>query len=452
MITRIVEALDKRDPRIDLGMIKAKDLEARTAKDEIFGEALGVMEWLGLDEPVTRAMSAMATHPLERRAILDGMAEAVRTGNVNEYMAWMEQLDLQGRLAGHEAARQIRERKIEELQALSLEAKRNLLRDLLSAGVNIDQAERVEALSRLYPLMELDPGFEQRDQGIRLKVVNRIREELRGDMRRWHRLTDEERQSALARAAAIHAEEFSMSHRTPKITLSDTKSGSGVRDYGAYDRLEGEIKVNHRHRGWSDLDQALDTAIHEDTHNYQEWLGTKLTDQSIKPGHPDYLQASLFALNDGLAYVDGVNFPIYKSQPMERHAWLAGGEVRNLWLAEAQAEAQAVLNELRLGGLERYRYWEQLEDAVTGKNTTSIFRDIDDAKKFLEDERKAKEDEALRQRYIDELRIIQAHPKIQSEAYKIDTLVTLTLRYRISTEELQQEVEAWRAKTTAEST
>ncbi|GGS90213.1 hypothetical protein ACFFV7_44195 [Nonomuraea spiralis] len=448
LAARLVEALAKRDPKIDLRLIEKDDRASRATEDDFLGAFLIDNEWTRLRTPLNEAAELMYTHPLQRHTVLDGLTRFVTMDIDKDYPALLKDLAEQGALKGKEAIKRVLAGKPEELQALPLEAKRDLVRDIVAAAATADDNDYYTALAALYPHIELDPDFAQRDAAIRRRVENRIRDALGPDIRRWISLENKDRVVLLEKALKIHADEYGMGDRIPKITLSNTNE-PGVKSCGMFDRIENEIKINSEwQRKWDDLDEALDTVIHENTHNYQNWLATKLADGSIQPDDPDYLQASLFALNDGYGYVQKqVPHETYKSQPMERHAWLAGGDIRNLWLTEAQAEVQVAVNELKQAKLhERYPTFERLEEAATSKNTTTIFSLIEGARKYIVDTKRDDEDTAVRERYVERLRNLQAHPALKYDVAAISLLITKIRTQDIATTDIQQEFEQFQQK------
>jgi hypothetical protein len=141
--------------------------------------------------------------------------------------------------------------------------------------------------------------------------------------------------------------------------------------------------LNPRSSLWNDIDQIFNTVIHENTHNYQMWLAAQLTpEQMIDPRH---LQATLFALNRYGYLKPSVGEDVYKRQPVERHAFLAGDEVMGLWLEEAREEGEAMLAKLantRQQAAAAYRM--HLSAALEAGSVSKIFIAIDSAQAFLD--------------------------------------------------------------------
>jgi hypothetical protein len=182
------------------------------------------------------------------------------------------------------------------------------------------------------------------------------------ECRNWSRLTDAEKTEAIEKAVAIHCDALGMPDRMPKIKIIE-RDRVKIRneDYqitnGLYNPVEHEISVNRKSAGWADdFESLLNTIVHENTHNYQYMLmnsysGLDLT--AVTAADPLRFQVSMFMLNDGPGYVMGGSpgstpdeDAVYRVQPMERHAWLAGGEVTGLFQEAAQNEVSRLMSAL----------------------------------------------------------------------------------------------------------
>ena len=98
-----------------------------------------------------------------------------------------------------------------------------------------------------------------------------------------------------------------------------------------------------------DFDDSLDTIIHENTHNYQHKLVARLEAGEIRPTDPEYNQAVLFQLNFA-GYLESTDegHEAYAKQPVEMHAWLAGGEAHRLFLDDAKLRAATIVEKAKL--------------------------------------------------------------------------------------------------------
>lgn len=102
-----------------------------------------------------------------------------------------------------------------------------------------------------------------------------------------------------------------------------------------------------------DFKEALDTAIHETSHAYQNELIKQLNEVDSgkrKPPPPkpwELDQAKMFRLNQ-IAYEDGgIDREAYLKEPLEIHAWLAGGTAAMLFDYDAQVlDLQNQLNKV----------------------------------------------------------------------------------------------------------
>ena len=76
------------------------------------------------------------------------------------------------------------------------------------------------------------------------------------------------------------------------------------------------------------MDTAIDTMIHENCHQFQRALVKKLESGQLKPGDPDYEQATIFAANSGSNHIqpekDPSSLDPYVKQPEENHSRAIG--------------------------------------------------------------------------------------------------------------------------------
>ncbi|MBO3749553.1 hypothetical protein J5X84_26035 [Streptosporangiaceae bacterium NEAU-GS5] len=424
---RVGDLLRKVDLHTDMESLWRELLAAHVAADPDLGELMATFKWQALEEAVTLAQTAMAYLPLRRREILDRMTDAVKKDALFEIISWLNQISAEGEEAGRLAVREILDSTEEQLRQLPLQRKCELCASVVGSLNTDDVTEQRQALARLYLATELDPEFLEQDRRSRAVVADRLREELRAVIRGWHRLTDAEKLEILEKARAAHAEEFKITDAPPTIVLAQPEKAEFPED-GYFDCTTNIIKISHLSYSWSDLDLTLDLIIHENTHCCQFRLFTRLAfDQEFADAGPMPVQAALFALNWGVGYFM-LPFDVFMAQPVERHAWLAGAEMRNLWLAEATAEAHAVLEELETGYGDRLRYsvYNRLSRALESgtATTTALFQMIEEAHAFMAAEQARARDDAARERCVGELLLLKNHPDAQQEIGAIGMLIT----------------------------
>src|SRR5262249_6694126 len=88
---------------------------------------------------------------------------------------------------------------------------------------------------------------------------------------------------------------------SPKIVRNDDGSTSELIEDGYFNPDDGKIYINTNAKSsfHKSMERALDTALHENSHNYQAKLVKQLEDGTLKPGDPEYQQALMFQANDG---------------------------------------------------------------------------------------------------------------------------------------------------------
>jgi hypothetical protein len=226
-------------------------------------------------------------------------------------------------------------------------------------------------LQKLYKSIPLDAKFQEDDKKRRTQVLKAIRNDVDIQKARaqWQNLPAKDKVDALQNAIALQWTALEMKGRPPNIVVNVVKvkksepgSTNATREYvnqGSYNSTTHEITLNRyvdEDEPTKDLrgalvsfDGALDTVVHETAHAYQGVLG-KQVDELWLANDPRADQARLFRLNDG-AYLatEDADHETYKKQPLERHAWLAGGEARRLFSFEANMlEAKQITESIAL--------------------------------------------------------------------------------------------------------
>lgn len=304
---------------------------------------------------------------LQRRrdkAIAAQDAAAVKT-LADELQPVVQRLKTEGPKKSAEAVKQIDGASEADLRKLSMARRCELMASMLQ-GDEGDKAARHAALAKLSKATELDAEFEQRDRQRRQEVLTALADEGSGlaDARRgWKDLPNPKLQDdntyeeaslakikVLENVLRIQCEKLGIAP-PPQIKLfSDPAAKAKGKDNpnlsGYFNGADGNIYLNDRKADFADdFDAVLDTLIHENTHRYQNKLIKQLQAKELKPGDPDYEQALMFALNSGTTgYIDGGDG--YEEQPVERHAWRAGTEARQLFAKDALAQGQLMLDRM----------------------------------------------------------------------------------------------------------
>jgi len=189
-----------------------------------------------------------------------------------------------------------------------------------------------ECLQKLYQSMKLDPEFAEDDRKRRAKVLDMLTSEESG--------IGQMREACDSGAIKV----FDQKNRDLFNNIGQTQASilqeGFVPEPLIFKELgknAGECKGNQAYISTTSqnrsFDEVLDTVIHETTHAYQNYLIKEL-DRSITPDDPRYAQAMLFKLNQRTFIYpsdDRTSETIaqdlaYRKQPLEKHAWKAGGE------------------------------------------------------------------------------------------------------------------------------
>ena len=194
---------------------------------------------------------------------------------------------------------------------------------------NLTSQERKAAI-KIFRTFKLDPAFAEQEKPKREKVLVQLFEDgiIGNAVKKWGLLTQEEKLAALDRAVDIYAAIFEI--EKPKVKLK--KLGlPGAQ----YDQLTNIITIDLRKT--EEEFPALDTfskIIHEATHAQQRQLAKEFLSGKIKPADPRWLQAQIFALNEGQLYIRPTEAnlllegPDYRRQPVEKHAKVLADQVR----------------------------------------------------------------------------------------------------------------------------
>ena len=211
---------------------------------------------------------------------------------------------------------------VEDISKLDSGKQVELLEQLRAEKGELTPEQRA-AQRKVYAAMKIDPVFKEADEKRRKELGKSIRKdkELMEAKDKWADVPIADRLRLLERTLKSECAIYGMP--VPEVRTFSEPPG----DEGFFDPVTNAISLNiHEDADFHDFYECIDTIVHENAHNYQEYMVTKLAEGLIKPGDPDYKQALMFAANSGGGdYVDSdEDKAIYKKQPLEEHAWATG--------------------------------------------------------------------------------------------------------------------------------
>ncbi|WP_436756946.1 hypothetical protein [Streptosporangium sp. V21-05] len=281
------------------------------------------------------------------------------------------------------------DREREGLPGLSLDRKFSLLSSMASEP---DPVGRYPAqLGGLYRSMKrLDPGFAEDDRLRQSLVLEAVAERLPDAPRRWRNASTKERGDIVRSILEVQCQVLGMGRdRMPTVELlGDGPEPIPGNSMGQYFEADGVLQLITKAPGWEEFHEAVNTVLHEGTHNYQYSLVADL-DAGRLAGDPRKRQAEAFRsnfaayLNDG----DGGDRESYLSQPVELHAMAVGDDAQVYFLDQALMagvevyEALEQVNETPEAG----RIREELHTAMNGKSSSAIYRLTERARRYLPD-------------------------------------------------------------------
>ena len=214
------------------------------------------------------------------------------------------------------------------LHKISVAEKVGLVETLLAAEEPTGAVR--DAQIKVYNAMQLDPAFAKQDE----ERVKQIAADLKGDAEletaraTWGTASETDKLKALRKVVAAQSKRLGIA--PPEIVAEYVPEQNGVITGGDFSDKDGKLHINMDPSSpVQDFASALNVAIHENAHNYQAQLVQKLEAGKLKPGTPDYIQATMFRVNElePGGYMPGetaAGMPAYKKQPLEDHAWTTG--------------------------------------------------------------------------------------------------------------------------------
>lgn len=214
-----------------------------------------------------------------------------------------------------------------DLKSKTAQEKLDLLADLRGQKQKLTDKQR-ELQRKVYMAMELDEEFIKVDDERRDRLTEAIRgdEELMAARDNWDAVDDDQKVALLTRTLETECAIYGMP--VPTVETFSEKPG----DLGSFNSATNVIRINtHEDATFSyDFFDSIDTVVHENAHNYQDYLVLRLNEGLLQPGDPEYNQALIFAANDAsYGYVQPKeDMKCYKKQPLEEHAWKTGTTVQ----------------------------------------------------------------------------------------------------------------------------
>jgi hypothetical protein len=239
-----------------------------------------------------------------------------------------------------------------DLKGKSSASKIRLLKELRSGSAELN-SEQKAAQRDIYNSMDLDPAFLNHDAGKRAQIAGAMtntpqkRAKLRNLKANWKKTPDaggptvEEKLQFMRDAIAVQCQALGIDPPPEVLAVDEPRNpDTGLIDNGSFDPNTGKISINTNPESsfHKKMAKALDLALHENSHNYQDHLVKKLEAGTLKQGDPEYEQALMFQANSGLrAYVEGKeDFATYKKQPLEEHAHFNGPQTAKAILKKIQ--------------------------------------------------------------------------------------------------------------------
>ncbi|MFF3444347.1 hypothetical protein [Streptosporangium sp. NPDC002721] len=276
----------------------------------------------------------------------------------------------------------------EGLDALSLDQKFSLLSSMASGPDPVGRYS--PQLGSLYRNMKtLDPGFERHDGSAQLRVLETIAERLPDAPRRWRNASTKERGDIVRSILEIQCQVLGMSpDRMPGVELlGDGPEPIPGNSMGQYFEAGRVLELITRAPGWEEFHEAMNTVLHEGTHNYQYSL-VDMLDAGQLAGDPRERQAGAFRSNFA-AYLNGDDGDreSYLAQPVELHAMAVGDEAQAYFLDQALIAGADVYEALSRVDTtpEIDRIQRELEEVLTEESSSAIYRLMEQARRYLPD-------------------------------------------------------------------
>ncbi len=207
----------------------------------------------------------------------------------------------------------------------------------------------LDARAKIMGKMKMDEKFVQFDKENRKKIAKELREfkDFNDAEQSWAEWVSKGElvkiqtvlEKLIEKQCKILGHDTYPGHVGPTITLVLTDPTSDPKmkpsNYGYCEAgFPTKIKINKAHAGFNDFKEVVDTIIHENSHAWQEMVMKKLKGaapytgvdkKSIEDNTDLITQAKMFLENDETYIQSDVDGEAYRHEPVEEHAWNAGG-------------------------------------------------------------------------------------------------------------------------------
>jgi hypothetical protein len=214
-----------------------------------------------------------------------------------------------------------------DLQKMSSADKVALLKDIKAAGKPTGDLRKAQI--KIFRNMQLDPDFKKREAARADKAADEVKDDpdVNAAASGWAKLSKDQKIKAVKRVMEAQCKQLGLP--VPPILPYDKPADpNGTVEDGNYDPSDGKLHFNTNPDANKTFTDAMDTAVHETSHAYQNDIVKRLKDGKIKPGDPDYAQAEMFAANDdGDDYIQPTeDMAAYVAQPEENHARIVAAD------------------------------------------------------------------------------------------------------------------------------
>lgn len=228
------------------------------------------------------------------------------------------------------------EKLVEEIDNLSVEnlkgktpkQKVEMLQKLMQADVKGDPPSDIrKAQHKIYQAMDMDPDFVDREKTFYEDVAKDLasNNDVKNARTGWGGKSQDDKLKVIRKIVEVQSKKLGF--EPPEVVPIDKAPSGGLITNGYFSSNDGKIYINFN--GASSVHnfaKAVDLAIHENAHNWQNRLVEDFNAGKIDESHPNYTQAMMFAINKQPGgYVKGEeSFQVYKKQPMEDHSHMTG--------------------------------------------------------------------------------------------------------------------------------
>jgi hypothetical protein len=194
--------------------------------------------------------------------------------------------------------------------------------------------ESIKAVQRIYKVRALDPEFEKEDRKNRDKLVAVLKNdpEMAKARKNWSKMDGNQKFEVIKKIVMHHAEVYGTANAAgvPALDVKpfnqapvETAEGTSITN-GEYFPSTGLLRINTNGKSMAmkSFDEAIDLAVHEAAHRYQNVLKRQVDSGGLPQNSPLANQAKAFSLNTSPNYftTPAVARNVYENQPKEAHS------------------------------------------------------------------------------------------------------------------------------------